>query len=192
MIKNIIISCLSILLIFGLGACKNDSGTAKSTDANGETTSTENTAPKGKKYDALPDEMFTDLFAKVDEIDLIAYKASLSMNFGNQESVRYILQLFTRDAATLSPSCEPIANLSLTSKGEIYREMELFFHNGCAVVTFVKDRKIEYANVLSLTGIDFFKRFIPENKKNYTEKDIEKMKKAYQQGDPVEKTKDAK
>ncbi len=179
------ITILSLILTL-LVSCNSDSKTDADTKAPGKLIKK---TPQGKEYSKLPSDTLQYLYANVDEIDLIAYSAPLSMNFAKANSVRYILQLMNSKPVVLDNSCKANGHLVLTGQGDVLAEADLYFHNGCNAVAFVKNNKITYVNELSQVGIDFFKRFIPEKQKTYTEEDIEKLKKEYQsQGQPTDKT----
>ncbi len=181
-----VIAFLLILTVFI--QCKTDKSPSNRTAESGKVVKK---TPKGKEYAKLPSDTLQYLYANVDEIDLIAYDAPLSMNFAKANSVRYILQLINSKPVVLDNGCKPNGHLTLTAQGTPIGEVDLYFHNGCRAAAFTHNNKISYVNELSQVGIDFFNRFIPEKQKEYTEDDIERLRKEYEaQGGKIEEKKD--
>ncbi len=166
-----------LLVVFVFVQCKSESDGSSKAPASGKVVKA---TPKGKEYAKLPSDSLQFFYANTDEIDLIAYDAPLSMNFAKANSVRYILQLINSKPVLLSDDCKPNGHLVFTGQGDVLGEADLYFHDGCKAVAFMKNNKIAYVNELSQVGIDFFMRFIPEKKNQYTEDDIDKLRKEYE------------
>ena len=151
-------------------ACKDS---ATQTATNPKTAANPNPAPAAvpipKKpkadvqYPGIDPNILATLFADSDYLDYIFHDLPFSMSQDEQASIQSTLRNFSPEPAGIIPGkCKPIARQMFSIKGEIVREFDVYYSDGCAFFAQVEGSKTIAANKMTPSGENFFKSMIEQ------------------------------
>ncbi|MCC6753037.1 MAG: hypothetical protein IT266_03525 [Saprospiraceae bacterium] len=144
---------LYLLLAFSTG-CKNEKTSKGAKPA---------VSGKAIELDLMDADNISSLRSEGTSVDLISLKkdVNVSMSFDNPQAFSIIMSFITSDKGVLTTSCLPDAHLIVQKNGDILREMDLYYQNGCNAMVFLdaEGKKIA-ANSISNEGVDFFNNFL--------------------------------
>ncbi len=141
---------LAVLIITFLLSC------SPKADTKSDTTKDPNALP------ALGTQELTDLYVAAEAVDMIFYDMPISLNQDDAKSAKNSVLYISPTVATLNPSCKALGRLSWMTKGAIYKEADIYVDSLCNYFVFMENNQPVAINVMSESGIQFFKSIISQ------------------------------
>jgi len=140
----------------------------KSANKTGETT--KNTAPLPNKpappapvYPGIQPVVLATLYAESDYMDYIFHDLPFAMSQDTKESIQSSLKNISADPqGSIPPGCKPMARQMFHVKGEIVREFDVYYSEGCAFFALVENEKPIGMNKMTESGQNFYKSMIEQ------------------------------
>ena len=109
---------------------------------------------------SIPEAVYLRLLAECDYVDIIFFDNPVSMSQNDDAGIQNTLSFVSKQVATHIPECQPLGRISYMIQGEIIAEGDFYCSEGCTYILFMEDNKPKYANVLSPSGIQFFRNIL--------------------------------
>jgi len=155
------------LLFLILCACKPKQEEVSDVKSTNQFENMEFSDPKGpptneQRFEGLPLEQIKYLFETVDYIDYIFFDLPFSMNQSEKSAVQSMVSFISVDAMPAIPAqCKAIGRLVYIAKGEIIKEADFFFSEGCYFWLFVdQNNKPEFASKMTEKGAEFIQKML--------------------------------
>lgn len=155
------------LLFLLLCACKPKQEEVTNERSTNQFEEMEFSDPKGpptndQRYEGLPLEELKYLFDTVDYIDYIFFDLPFSMNQSEKSAVQSMVSFISSEPMPAIPAgCKAIGRLIYLAKGEIIKEADFFFSEGCYFWLFVdENNKPEYASKMTQKGAEFIQKML--------------------------------
>lgn len=147
----------SFLLSLSLLACKQD---AKPPE---QTTATATAASKATVLPGLSKEDIIKLYETAEHIDYIFFNWDFSMNQSEPNAVKAAVTFISDQGPQSITDCKAIGRVVFLAQGEILREADMSYSEGCYYYTFVNEsNRPQYHNAMTDQGISFYAKMFQQ------------------------------
>ena len=153
---------LLFCLMLALGACQEGQNSSTNSET-AEATDTPAAPSANHQYTSVPLDTLTMLWENCDYIDYIFYNFNFSMSQNEKNSIRTTLRHIAEQVPpSINPACKPMGRIFYQVDGRNALEGEFYLGEGCLYYIFFKDGKPAYANLMTNTGVDFFRNILTQ------------------------------
>ncbi|MEM6965343.1 MAG: hypothetical protein AAF573_11295 [Bacteroidota bacterium] len=153
-----------LVLIFSIGACKEQSNKTAANEKN-QTAATPPPTPPSQPtkvrgevlYPSVPTELVASLWENCDYVDYTYDNLPLSMNRKEKRDIQHSLYQISNEPALINNSCTPLGSVLFYQNNEIALEGRIYYSPGCNYFVFLENNKPKYANFMTKDGVIFFK-----------------------------------
>jgi len=157
---------ISLLLSsFTFFSCKSDKA-ATTNGASAPAAASPAPVAQSPQFESIDREIIAYLFQNCDYTDYIFYDLPFSMSQSTENSIKANLSYISSDVqATIPADCKPIARQMFHVKGDIVKEMDVYFGDNCAFYALMVNEKPIAANKMTEGGYAFYKQMIDQGMK---------------------------
>lgn len=110
----------------------------------------------------IPIKEIQTIYDLCDFVDFIFFELPFSMSYDNSGSIKTSLKWVGQETPLDNPNCKALARMIFQNDGEIMAEAEIYVSDQCAHFIWLKDGEPKYANKMTQTGYDHYKKIISQ------------------------------
>lgn len=113
-------------------------------------------------YPALGNQVIAQLYAQVQNVDVIFYDLPISVNQDDAVSAKNSALYVSPSPVEINANCKPAGRMSWISEGSIIKEADFYIDSLCRYFIFMENNKPMAANAMQESGVQFFNSIISQ------------------------------
>ncbi len=114
----------------------------------------------GTKYPSISMEAAQNLWNNCDYIDVIFYDLPISMSQDQKSDIQSMIQFISDSPAVIYPHCKPIGRIFFQKEANDLAVADFYLENGCNAFVFLENEKPTHGNLITESGLQYFKKIL--------------------------------